>query len=59
MSNTYTVVQHAWGFEVRNTQLNSTVATYRTETSGTFSLCRTLAESLADHLNRELKKGAA
>lgn len=59
MTPTYTVVQHAWGFEVRNNELNSTVATYRTGTGNTFSLCRTLAESLAEHLNRELKRGAA
>ena len=56
---TYIVVQHSWGFEVRNLDLNSTVATYRQGKGETFSLCRTLAESLADHLNRELKKGAA
>ncbi len=59
MTPTYIVVQHSWGFEVRNTQLNSTVATYRQNRGETFSLCRTLAESLADHLNRESKRGGA
>lgn len=47
----YTVVQHSWGFEVRNLDLQSTVATYRREIHKSFSECRVLASALCDQLN--------
>lgn len=48
----YQVVQHWWGFEVRNVALGSTVVTYRRELHKSFSECRTLAQEMCDAMNR-------
>lgn len=59
MRNTYTVVQHDWGFEVRNIAIDEMMAEFRTGTKQTFSACRTLAQRYCDVMNGVQKKEAA
>lgn len=48
----YTIIQHAWGFEVFDTHANSMRAEFRTgEHYRTFSAARSAAYSLAGTLN--------
>lgn len=51
MTHTYTVVQHDWGFEVRNIAIDETMAEFRTGPKQTFSACRTLAQRYCDVMN--------